>query len=136
MKRNLYYRTRIGCGIPTTCVYEKQQYLRKGLLKAKVSSATMKAYTSERRIIRLALAAPTSSGQSVGVKISAKGGKPTKKKDAYRPVSQGAATLFVHYDLLVFWASPGGGTWIALGLCVSGCTYSVYIRAESMAVRA
>ena len=148
------------------------EYCEKWLLmqSAKVSSATMKGYTSDMRNyiikplgdmymeevtaddIRLALVPLTKKSEGLYntvnmlikcifysaerselitynpcVGISAKG---------VAGYSQGAASLFVHYDLLVFRASPGGGTWTAMGLCIPGRTYSVYICTESMEVRA
>lgn len=76
------------------------------------------------------------------VGISGKGGKPGKKREAL--TDQQVAVLldtvkgfpvFVYYDWLVFRPAPGRNSRAAMGLCVSGRVYALYIGKASMAYR-
>ena len=48
---------------------------------------------------------------------------------------QGASPVFVYYDWLVFRPAPGRNSRAAMGLCVSGRVYALYIGKASMAYR-
>ena len=64
------------------------------------------------------------------VGISGKGGKPAKKREAF---GQGASSLLVHYAWVIFRSAPGRNPCAAMGLCIPGRVYSLYLGKASMA---
>ena len=76
--------------------------------------------------------------------ISAKGGKPTQKKDSLTDQQvevlletvKATSAVSVYHDRLICRSAPRRSSRLAMGLCVPRCTHSIYLCAARMAIRA